>query len=583
MTTAENKTCAQCKSSFLIEAEDFLFYERIKVPPPTWCPRCRMQRRMIFRNERLLFRRTCGLCHKDIITMYHPAADVVVYCNECWWSDKWDAAQYGIDYDFSVPFFDQFARLLKEVPRMALEAFQNEYSPYTNYTWLSKNIYLSPSTMYSENISYSHGITRCQDSVDCTYIYNSQLCYECSDCQNCSSSIHLTDCKDCIDSAFLYDCRGCTDCFMGSGLRNKSFVFRGEQLKKDEYRNRLRELGLGNYSMFTACIREYEKLRQQSIHRFADLFNTTHSTGNNLIDAKNARQCFTGEKLENVSYGIRAFEIKDSADFYGVGNGAELLYDGVNVGYKDSLIRFSTNTFEEIRDATYCDYCRTSQNIFGCVGLRKKQYHILNKAYAKDEYESLVKKIIAHMDEMSYVDSLGRVYGFGEFFPPELSPFPYNGSVADEYYPMGEQEIVKNGFPWRAPETRDYRSSKTPSDLPDDIHEIPDSIVQETIGCLHAGSCGDPCTIAFKILESELQFYRRMNVPLPRLCPNCRHYGRARYRNPLNVQLWRRACMCDQMGHEHSAVPCHNEFETPYAPGRPEVVYCEQCYQKEIS
>ena len=307
MTTAENKTCAQCKSSFLIEAEDFLFYEKIKVPAPTWCPRCRMMRRMVWRNERLLFRRTCGLCHKDIITMYHPTADVVVYCNECWWSDKWDAAQYGIDYDFNIPFFDQFARLSKEVPRMALEAFQNEYSPYTNYTWLSKNIYLSSSTMYSENISYSHGITRCQDSVDCAYIYNSQLCYECLDCQNCSGSIHLTDCYDCIVSAFLYDCRGCTDCFMGVGLRNKSFVFRGKQLTKNEYRNKLRELGLGDYSIFTACIREYEKIRQQRIHRFADLFNTTNSVGNNLIDAKNARQCFTGEKLENVSYGIRAF------------------------------------------------------------------------------------------------------------------------------------------------------------------------------------------------------------------------------------------------------------------------------------
>ena len=187
------------------------------------------------------------------------------------------------------------------------------------------------------------------------------------------------------------------------------------------------------------------------------------------------------------------------------------------------------------------------------------------------------------MDDMPYVDSLGRVYGFGEFFPPELSPFPYNGSVADEYYPMSEQEVVKNGFPWRAPEIRNYHPSKTPPDLPDDIHDTPDFITQETIGCLHTGSCGDLCTVAFKILESELQFYRRMNIPLPRLCPNCRHYGRARYRNPLNVQLWHRTCMCDKTGHGHSTVSCRNEFETPYAPERPETVYCEQCYQAEVA
>jgi len=541
-----------------------------------------MKRRMIFRNELMLFRRNCALCKKDIITMYHPAADVVVYCNECWWSDKWDASQYGVEYDFTKPFFEQFLRLSKQVPRMALEAFQNENSPYTNYTWLSKNIYLSPSTMYSENISYSHGITRCQDSVDCIYIYNSQLCYECSDCQNCSSSVYLVDCKDCISSAFLYDCRGCTDCFMSSGLRNKSFVFRGQQHTKGEYKKKLDELRLGDYSVFASYVGEFEKLKMKSIHRFADLFNTTRSTGNNLIDSKNARHCFTGEKLENMSYAIRAFEISDSADLYGSGDGAELLYDVVNCGYKDSLIRFSANTFEEIRDATYCDYCRTSQNIFGCVGLRKKQYHILNKAYTKEEYESLVKKIIVHMDEMPYRDRLGRIYGFGEFFPPEFSPFSYNGSIAHEYYPMGEKEVLENGFPWREPETRDYHPTKISSELPDSISEISDSITQETLGCSHAGSCGDPCTVAFKILESEVQFYRRMNVPIPRLCPNCRHYARARYRDPLNVQLWQRKCMCVQLNHDHPE-KCPNEFETPYSPERPEIVYCEQCYQKEIS
>ncbi|MBI5622130.1 DNA-directed RNA polymerase, partial [Candidatus Falkowbacteria bacterium] len=27
---------------------------------------------------------------------------------------------------------------------------------------------------------------------------------------------------------------------------------------------------------------------------------------------------------------------------------------------------------------------------------------------------------------------------------------------------------------------------------------------------------------------------------------------------------------------------CTNEFETTYAPERPERVYCEECYQKEI-
>jgi len=34
--------------------------------------------------------------------------------------------------------------------------------------------------------------------------------------------------------------------------------------------------------------------------------------------------------------------------------------------------------------------------------------------------------------------------------------------------------------------------------------------------------------------------------------------------------------------HFHGDQPCPNEFETTYAPGRPEIVYCEKCYQSEV-
>jgi len=578
---AETKTCQNCHQEFCIEPEDFNFYERIRVPAPTWCPECRMKRRMTFRSEHSLFKRKCDLCGKEIIAMYHPEAEVIVYCYDCWWSDKWDAADYGREYDFSKPFFEQFGRLLKEVPRAALEGYKNENCPYTNYTWFSKNIYLCPSTLYSENISYSHGVTHCQDSMDCVYIYNSQLCYESLDSQYCSSSKYLTDCRECIDCAFLYDCRGCNSCFMSSNLRNKSYVLRNQELSKGEYEEKMKGLRLNDYSAIKECIAEYDNLKSRAIHRFANLFRANNCSGNNLSNAKNTHNCFTGENLENVNYGIRIIDAKDSADLYGVGDGAELLYDGVNVGYRDSLIRFSMNTFENIIDATYCNDCRVSRYIFGCAGLRKKQYHILNKAYSKDEYEALVPKIIKHMNDMPYVDKKGRIYPFGEFSPSEFSPFSYNESIAQEYYPMAEKEAVEQGFRWRALSTREYKITKNPNDLPDDIKEVEDSITGETIGCLHGGSCDEPCTTAFKILESELQFYRRLNLPLPRLCPNCRHHRRIKYRNPLNIRLWRRACMCDKPNHGHTG-KCHNEFETPYSPDRPETIYCEQCYQSEV-
>jgi hypothetical protein len=119
------------------------------------------------------------------------------------------------------------------------------------------------------------------------------------------------------------------------------------------------------------------------------------------------------------------------------------------------------------------------------------------------------------------------------------------------------------------------------------------------IGCAHKAKCNEQCTTAFKVIPMELAFYRKMGIPLPTLCSNCRHYERLRLRNP--VQLWHRQCTCgglksdpstssgqatyvytNQVKHFHGTNHCLNEFETTYAPERKEIVYCEQCYQSEI-
>ena len=103
--------CANCHSPFTITPEDRKFYKKINVPKPTFCPSCRMQRRMSFRNERSLYSRSCDLCKTDIIAAYKPEATHPVYCPECWWSDKWDPKDHGRDFDFCRPFFEEFKEL----------------------------------------------------------------------------------------------------------------------------------------------------------------------------------------------------------------------------------------------------------------------------------------------------------------------------------------------------------------------------------------------------------------------------------------------------------------------------------------
>ncbi|MGC9603295.1 MAG: hypothetical protein ABSF47_02395, partial [Minisyncoccia bacterium] len=168
-------------------------------------------------------------------------------------------------------------------------------------------------------------------------------------------------------------------------------------------------------------------------------------------------------------------------------------------------------------------------------------------------------------------------------FPPELSPFAYNETIAQEYFPLTKGEAEKQGYRWKDPDTKEYQITLLPTKLPDHIKDTGDDILKETIGCAHAappaGGCTHQCTTAFRIIPEELSFYRRMNLPLPRLCPNCRHYERLAQRNPL--KLWHRQCMCDKATHTHKG-HCLNEFETSYSPERKEIVYCEQCYNAEV-
>ena len=196
------------------------------------------------------------------------------------------------------------------------------------------------------------------------------------------------------------------------------------------------------------------------------------------------------------------------------------------------------------------------------------------------------------MENMPYTDKKGRVYGYGEFFPFETSPFAYNESLAQEYFPINKEVASKIGYRWKEPEEKNYQITMEAMALPDNINDTQDSIINEMIGCTHLGKCNQQCTTAFKITTEDLKIYRSAKLPLPRLCPNCRHYERLKQRNPLKLR--QRQCMCRgkqsensiyQNGaeHRHGTEKCSNEFETSYAPDRPEIVYCESCYNSEVA
>jgi hypothetical protein len=578
----ENKNCQNCKKDFMIEVEDFNFYEKIGVPTPTWCPRCRFLRKLVFTNERSLYKRNCGNCNSSIISMYGPESNINAWCPKCYLSDSWDARDYAKEYDFSRPFFEQYKELKYSIPHRALD--QNEKNAggceYSNYCFGSKNVYLSFNTHKSENIKYSNFVLKNnKNCLDCLIVKENEKGYELIQSIQNYNSTFLVESDQCIDSHFLYDCSNCSNCCLSSNIRNKSFVFKNKQLSKEEYLKQISVLELHTYSGQLKSKEEFEKISKGAIHRYAHIKNSVNAVGDFIENSKNVYNCYGlvgAENVKNVFFGMNVS--KDSQDmiFSGI---VEECYEFTYGGRGASRVLFSFSCGGGSRDLFYCDSCRGCSDCFGCVSLNKKQYCIFNKQYTKEEYFEMIKKIKSHMNEMPYVDKVGREYAFGECFPPELSPFAYNETSAFEEEPLSKTEALNQGYKWKDKESKFHAPSIKSEELKDSINDVGDAICNEIIECPNNGMIETQCTFAYKILNEELSFYRQMNLPLPRYCPNCRYHKRLIWKNQFI--FYKRECMCEQQNHEHEG-RCVNDFETMYAPERQEIVYCKQCYQKEV-
>lgn len=605
------RECQNCKILFEITEDDSSFYERMKVPPPTFCPLCTMQRVMLWRNERSLYHRKDAF-GKQVISIFAPEKSLTVYDQKAWWSDEWDVLSFGRDYDFSRPFFVQFRELLKTVPLPSVINKNAVNSDFCNHAEDSRNCYLIFGSIWNENVLYAKGAIKSKDSMDVFFGNKEELAYENIHCEETYNVSFSKNSNAARDSSFISDCHGAESCFLSVNLRNKKYHIFNVPYTKEEYQKKMKEFDLGSYGVQEKLRKVFKEFELKHPKRYAHVINSPGSTGDGLYDCKNCKACFdVTENAENLKFVANAgYSLKDSRMSYGLGLG-ELLYQSVDTGIGASNI-FGGIMIRNGSNIRYSLACHGGSNLFGCVGIKNKNYCILNKQYSKDEYEKLVTRIIGHMNMMPYVsESGGReiIYKYGDFFPHEISPYDYNETVAQEYFPLTKEDARARGFLWREEEERRHQITLKPENLPDHIRDVDDSILDETIGCIHEGKCKEQCTSAFKIISQELAFYRKRNLALPRLCPNCRHYRRLAER--ASMILWTRECMCgglesaipltdgvatstgvgdsksqnvykNQTEHFHGSGHCPNKFETAYAPDRPDMLYCEQCYQAEV-
>lgn len=545
-------TVSAAHQAFLAKVSPVIQGKKYLIPLPTLHPDERKRRRMVWRNESKLYPDVCDSTGKAIISVFSPDKPFTVYSEPVWWSDDWDPLSYGRPYDFSRSFFDQYRELMLVVPQPALvtDYLPNINSEYINLAGASKNCYLIFDTGDCEGCLYGHGLYRDIECVDCDYTHDSSYCYDCVYCQNCYEVRTGVMCRNTSTSEYVFNLRSCSHCFLSHNLEQKEYYILNQPFTRETYFAEVARLK-SSIPDLKAYFLEKVIGDTTTPRKYYVGNSIENTTGNYMYNVKNCEEVFNASKLEDCAY-VRIFEdAKDCYDCDMWGWNTELNYECQETGSGAHNIAFCSFCWDNVSELYYSQFCRWSSNLFGCFGLRRKQYCIFNKQYSKEEYEALVPRIIEQM-------ALHKEWG--EFFPMSISHFGYNETAAQEYFPLTKGDAQQLGSYWcdyesPIPQSNQFVPAAT---LPLTIAEVQDSIVAAVI-------LAEGTDRPFRITKQELAFYRKYNISLPKSTPDERHKERMKLRLPEH--LWSRNCQ-----------KCQKPVVTSYAPDRKETIYCESCY-----
>lgn len=545
---AQKLQCRTCRVTFSISEFERAVIQRAAPPNHPFpaakdCPACREQRRLAFRNERQLYRRRCSATNVEIISVYDPAGPYQVYEQQVWWSDQYDPLAYGRDFDFSRGFFEQFAALDLAVPKLAILNAKSENCAYTNYSAENRDCYLLVGGLGARDCYYSYRVFYSADICDCFDLYRCELCYECFQCSELYDCSYSRDCHQSSHLVLCSDCIGCHDCFGCINLRNQRHMLYNQQLTETEYRRRLREL----LSTSADEKNRFAEFSSGQLHRAAHLVNVEHCSGDQLLNCKNCRQAFVLKNSEDCEHVFTGENNRDCADANFFDN-CELQYNCSNLekNYRTAfgiLVWYCSDSF-------YLQSCFNSKNVFGCSGMKRGEYCILNKPYRADDYFKMIERIAQHMKETGE---------WGEFFPLSLSPFAYNESTANDLYPLAEAQVQTLGGRWRSDDSQDQAADSGAG--------------QAEAAAGGSGSsgicvCGD-CGKRYRIVAQELKFYEKKGLAAPRRCPECRHRERMKQRRPR--KLWPRICSV-----------CGKPVMSSLPADQPEPIACSNCFEERL-
>ncbi|KKR42901.1 MAG: hypothetical protein UU10_C0001G0004 [Parcubacteria group bacterium GW2011_GWF1_40_6] len=547
-----------CEGKFEITEEDITFLKMLRVPTPNYCPTCRRMRRLVHMNMIRLFKIPCKAPNhnESMISILPEECPFPVYDYLYFISDEFDPFSFGVKYEEGMDPMETLFNLRKKFPMPSFlnRGLSSINSDYSNGGKDNKNCYYAMACYKAEDVWYSSMVNRSRSIMDSNDIEDSELLYGGLSSDHIYKSSFIYFSNNCTDSFLLFDCKNCDSCFGCINLRNKKYCVWNEQLSKEDYETFIESIN-------PISIKSLALYKEKFWNVVASLpMNASHNVGSenavgvHIMRSRNVFDIGDSDNSEHIRHADGAMSHKDSMDFLFSGGNSSKLYGTINIGSQSSGVRFSVSS----KFCVDCEFVFNSKNLtncFMCFGLQDKSYCILNVQYQPEEYFEIVDKIKFEMIKKGeYEDPLGL----------EFSAQAYNFSMAQIAYPLNNAEIIKlGGYVAKESETNVGDTEKlTVNELPETITEATDEILKKAICCEVTGR-------PFRIVSSELEFYRRMKLPLPTLHPS--------YRMETLFQL-----IHIGKKYETTCVKCGKAINSIFDPRSNFILYCEKCYQQEV-
>lgn len=517
----EKRYCEITRQPYTISDEEVEVYREFGLPLPSVCPQERCRRQLSFRNDKQFFWRKCDQTGKKIYSVFPEKAPFPVVSADYWQSSEWDGTHYGQEFDFKRLFIEQLLELWQKVPRpayrlqSALDTRASHNSADVGQSFLLFNARSVACSFYSVGIWDSH------HCCDCYYVNCCEYCYECIHCHDCKKLRWSEFCRGCEDSWFLSHCSNCSHCLFCSGLEGKNYHIFNRPVSKEGFEKALGEWSLNARPRVELAQEQFsEFLVDKPIpHIFSD--NPESSSGNCLWGCHQAHHCFDCFDSENIYHCHALRDANNCVDGFAFGEGLSDSAQFVQVGDGATRLINCIECWGDVTDLAYCTFCEKSSNLFGCVGLRNREYCIFNKQQSKKRYLRLKSDIIEHLKTRAV---------WGKFFPASFSGFAYNQSSADEYMPLSRIPAKMMGFRWddqlefiRPSELlggTEQAPDRRFSEIPNSLADVSESAILEAIYICEIS--GRP----FRITSDELSLYRILSVPPPTRAFEQRHHER---------------------------------------------------------